>query len=201
MDGSKIGLVIGVSALALNCTTDIGSPAQPAAQNTSTPAPIDPLQAPPADPPLDPIVATPCLEGDAQAEGPDGTCYTLHVANLEWSEARVQCQLAGGDLVSIESDEENVLVNELAALLDGEGDDDIWIGANDILVEDSFVWGDELVPFVFARWDNGEPDDNGGGQDCGVIEGDEDDLLWSDRDCVRDHSYMCERPGTPAVVE
>ena len=80
------------------------------------------------------------------------------------------------------------------------GNQDVWIGATDEDSEDDFTWSTGEA-FVFDHWRLGEPNDGGNGEDCAVMEGDNNILgegcLWDDRDCGDggdSFPYLCERP-------
>ena len=42
----------------------------------------------------------------------------------------------------------------------------IWIGCNDLNQEGRFVWVHNNQPIVFSNWKPGEPNNNGGNEDC-----------------------------------
>ena len=55
----------------------------------------------------------------------DGPTFTFHEEMMNWHEARWECQMRGGDLASIHSDEENAEAFALA------GTGNVWFGLND----------------------------------------------------------------------
>lgn len=170
-------------------TTDsgIGSVADAA----PVPVPDAPAPLPDAAPP---DARPPCVEGDLriQDEG-TGACYAYFDDGLDWDAAQAACAALGGSLAAPTSLDENAFISQIAP-----SDRDIWIGASDTAIEDSFAWvtGE---PFVFDHWREGEPNDGGeDGEDCAVFEGDNnvagEGCLWDDRDCGGARPYLCERP-------
>ena len=82
-------------------------------------------------------------------------CYLVSSSLKSWSEAQAYCRSLGGELVKINSQEENEfvlnLVRDQAASVK-----QVWIGMSwDSNGQDHF-WSDGSVP-VFENWANGEP--------------------------------------------
>ncbi len=102
-----------------------------------------------------------------------------------WELALDDCEDAGLDLVSITDAAENAVV---ADLVEGLGRGAAWIGLTDRTVEDRFRWSDG-TPTGFERWERGEPNDFGRGEDCAQIypwNG-----RWNDASCVLRTPYVC----------
>jgi hypothetical protein len=67
-----------------------------------------------------------------------------------------------------------------------------WIGLNDIASEGSFVWLDGEQP-GFTKWNDGEPNDAGGAEDCGVLYTTGTSVaMWNDADCSSALPFVCE---------
>jgi hypothetical protein len=121
---------------------------------------------------------------DAQL-GPDGqTCYFLSPSVLGWDAANQSCTASGRRLVKIESAAED-------AFIAGLSDVDVWIGASDVLSDNSFVWSDN-TPISFANWGPGQPDAFAG-PDC-VEKRQEAGERWYDQPCVDAQRFVCEAP-------
>jgi hypothetical protein len=110
-----------------------------------------------------------------------------------WLEARDHCLSLGGDLVVIESEEENAFITAQDVV-------DPWIGLSDIGTEGSFVWVDGQAP-DYAPWNEGQPDDSGGDEDCGHLYSDFG--TWNDNNCASLLQFVCEdvlrrSPADPA---
>lgn len=140
----------------------------------------------------------PCVEGDARVEGPGGTCYFVVLQPTTWSGARSRCQQDGGDLVVVESTDENILVHDLADVVVQDGRADAWIGGNDIGSEGTFLWLDGAPAFSFEQFRAGEPNDGGDGaggvkENCMILEADNALREWDDRACGDPYPLICER--------
>ena len=102
-----------------------------------------------------PFSGVPCPQGWVRF---NGYCYLVSSSIKTWQHAQAYCKGLGGNLVKINSKEENEfvlnLVNKLAPSLK-----QIWIG----LLWDSrlkaFVWYDHSVP-TFIKWSPHEPNGN-----------------------------------------
>ena len=72
-----------------------------------------------------------------------------------------------------------------------------WIGLNDRRKENVFVWSDG-TPYnksIYSNWYPNEPNDIGG-EDCVEL------FLaqWNDNSCMKEKSYICERPKGKILV-
>ncbi len=102
--------------------------------------------------------------------------YFLNPQSMSGSQAQAFAQTLGANLVSVESAAENqCLISALNNM--GQGGV-IWIGFNDELVENNFVWYDQS-PVVYTNWAPGEPN-NLNVENCTQIY---PDGMWNDLDC------------------
>jgi Lectin C-type domain len=124
-----------------------------------------------------------CLDGSVAA----GRCYRASSTSLTWTEARMDCLSWGGDLVSIQSTDEDTFVGALL-------DDSIWIGASDQTTEGVFTWADGSA-IVFGNWGAAQPDAFPG-PDC-VEKRQELGEPWYDQPCSNAESHVCERALVP----
>ncbi len=93
--------------------------------------------------------------------------YQIVAAPAAWNVARAAAQAAGGDLVVINSAEENEF---LMTALETAGVQAAWIGATDAATEGAWRWIDSsLLSAGYRNWNAGEPDDAAPGQDVAVI--------------------------------
>jgi hypothetical protein len=185
-------LLLAMAALSLGCSTTIQG------GQGGDEADAEPLELPDGAPTLLSDAApqaVPCVEGDQRVENPDdGTCYMLFNGLLNRQDAQAQCIGVGANLVAIETLAEQTIVGNLAAGFPA-GQPDLWLGASDVVTENSFLWADGS-PVVFDNWRDGEPNDNGpgdAGEDCSVIEGDNPAKEWDDRTCLATFPSICER--------
>ncbi len=110
-------------------------------------------------------------------------CYTFSATARGYTDAESACGLDDGHLVSIADEAERAVVRDLA------GSATIWIGLNDVVRDDAYVWTDGSGS-SYRRWASGEPSS----------------LPLVDEDCVSDasdgyrtescllsHPFVCER--------
>ncbi len=125
----------------------------------------------------------------------DGKTYLVcpHVG-LDWFGARAFCQARDADLISLNTEAENLW----AYMEDVEGGS-IWIGANDIDSEGVWIWtdGNGLIN-GYTNWVSGQPNDSEAGEDCAVLHSGNGD--WNDVACSEVEfgtgpiSLICEPP-------
>ena len=76
-------------------------------------------------------------------------------------------------------------------LTDNNGDH-FWIGANDIDIEDDWVWESDKSKLVFRDWPVGEPN-NKLNEDCSEIKWSKSLHKWNDVPCQLPSLYICEQ--------
>lgn len=134
------------------------------------------------------------VECDGTKDATSLHCYRLFADPVTWDSARAMCVRWGGELVSITSNAEHIVVNSLYGTAPGP----YWTGGNDIDREGTYVWsnGD---PWGFAPWEDGEPNDLGFGvQNCVDIYDDAVAGPWlGDNACTDESPYICERDPPP----
>ncbi|CAG9865029.1 unnamed protein product [Phyllotreta striolata] len=137
----------------------------------------------------------------------------LEGAKLPWSQAEMECKRQGGHLVSIRSDRDHHIIDNLIINSPGYRDHNAyWIGASDKTHEGDFKWSDEFL-FSYTNWFPGwaqhnyynkQPNDDGlSDQDCVEIRryyplptSDArlaNNFMWNDRDCSTPNYFICER--------
>jgi len=107
-----------------------------------------------------------------------------------WEEARTACQGAAGDLVVVNSLQENgFLKNQMSS-------SHHWIGLNDKVQEGQWRWLDQQTDPEYTNWNIGEPNNAGNTQaDCVYMypqsyrKG-----RWNAESCVINAGYICELP-------
>ncbi|XP_036000715.1 collectin-12 [Fundulus heteroclitus] len=101
--------------------------------------------------------------------------YFFSTDKSSWTESRRSCQDLGGDLVKIDSREEQMFLEEKLRGLMEEAEDKFWIGLTDSELEGRWLWVDgSPLDESLKFWWNKEPDDwkgpngqNLAGEDCG----------------------------------
>ncbi|XP_021363194.1 uncharacterized protein LOC110456661, partial [Mizuhopecten yessoensis] len=117
-------------------------------------------------------------------------CYLIQDASgnyaKSWREARTFCQTNGGDLASIGTiGEQRFLEFQIA----NTSQMFLWIGFNEIDSPYGYHWSDGTVP-SFINWNDNEPNDYGGAEDCGQIA--VKNGKWNDNHCATKTGYICE---------
>ncbi|XP_012286008.1 hemolymph lipopolysaccharide-binding protein [Orussus abietinus] len=126
--------------------------------------------------------------------------HKLHTRPLAWNEARKMCDEEGGHLAVINSIAEAAVLREMlkkAGPIKGAAYGEVaYLGMHDLYKEGEWVTilGDSLPKAGYTKWSNkwnGQPDNSGGKQHCGVmlIDGDLDDVV-----CTVSFAYFCELP-------
>jgi hypothetical protein len=149
---------------------------------TDAPGP-DPVDAPGPDP-IDAPPARPCTGGDQSMTAPDGSCFLLFSTPRTYEQAKGLCEINNAHLALLTTSELDVAAEAFI------GNADTWIGLDDLVVENSFVWVDG-TPLAFANWHTAtnEPNNSGGGgyeEDCAIIAGARLGKQWDDRPCAPD---------------
>uniref|UniRef100_A0A8C6S658 C-type lectin domain-containing protein n=1 Tax=Neogobius melanostomus TaxID=47308 RepID=A0A8C6S658_9GOBI len=132
-------------------------------------------------------------------------CYHFSSNRLNWTESRDMCQRLRGDLVKIESREEQEFLDGKLQTEMIDNGDKFWIGLTDSEAEGQWVWTDgSPLNSSLAFWadndDNKEPDnwtvEDPEGEDCvrmgqkPFIEGLK---WWYDRSCQIEQRSICEK--------
>ncbi|XP_061907919.1 galactose-specific lectin nattectin-like [Entelurus aequoreus] len=115
-------------------------------------------------------------------------CFMFVEQRRIFSDAEQVCILKGGNLASIR----NALENELVlAIIDQAGfsASSTWIGFTDAITEGEFFWTDG-TPFKFNDFGAIQPDDFGGVEECGEINGTNQ---WNDDECTDLNNFICAK--------
>ncbi len=102
-------------------------------------------------------IALPIDKASAQSR------YFVGSELLTWTDARAYCQQRGGDLVVIESAEENEVVRKLIEdyAINPQG---CWIGASDVASEGVWRWVNGARVTRYSNWKHWEPNNLCGGE-------------------------------------
>ncbi|XP_013856787.1 C-type lectin domain family 4 member E, partial [Austrofundulus limnaeus] len=143
-----------------------------------------------------------CLKCGGHWEFHGGKCYYFSTCGLNWTDSRSFCRDVGGDLVKIDSrEEQEFLVRKLRDFgkIIGES---FWIGLTDSETEDRWLWADgspldESLKFWFSGEPNNMRNDHPDGEDCvalKVIKTAADPKTWNDCPCNSFDRIICEKP-------
>ncbi|CAI5691450.1 unnamed protein product [Oreochromis niloticus] len=123
-------------------------------------------------------------------------CYFFSTSKSSWNESSTECITKGGDLVKIDSSEEQSFLKIALDFLLNSYDDIFWIGLTDSAVEGRWLWVDgsplnESLTFWFFHepddWTGEDPD----GEDCARM----GPVYWFDISCKVNHRSICEKPA------
>ena len=113
---------------------------------------------------------------------------------LDWDEARQACEALPG-LTHLADATNNEGLSFLIDLHFDHGPD-VWVGANDRDVEDTFVWIATGATVERGDFGEGEPD-GGTNENCLAMSPDG----WDDEVCFRDLEFICERDVDSGEVD
>ena len=101
----------------------------------------------------------------------------------KWSDARLKCQTIGADLVIIRSQEENQFISDMIDNRNIAGTVGAWIGLQR-KADDMFYWvdGSPVQAGQYQNWENGEPNNHRGNEDCVYMHRGEG-AEWNDDPC------------------
>ncbi|XP_044181097.1 neurocan core protein-like [Acropora millepora] len=110
-----------------------------------------------------------------------------------WNNSRRFCQNLGADLAVIKSEDEDQFVYDL--LRNTRGTSHGWIGLYR-KADNKFYWLDgRPAEGNYQRWDDGQPNDWGGKEDCGHLRGGDFKGRWNDAPCSHTGSVaICQWP-------
>ncbi len=139
-------------------TTSKASTTSSAVQTTTTATPTTTTTAP----------TTSTTQASTTTSIPGGVAYNGHIyvagtVGLSWPDAVAEAIAAGGHLVTISDNAENMFVRNTFG-----ADGAVWVAFSDHIDESEFRWSNgEAV--TFTKWMPGEPSDYGTGQDYAAI--------------------------------
>ncbi|XP_041867609.1 hepatic lectin-like isoform X2 [Melanotaenia boesemani] len=128
-------------------------------------------------------------------------CYYFTTTKSSWKDSRDGCKLKGGDLVKIDSREEQEFLEARLREKMEEAQDKFWIGLTDSEEEGRWLWVDgSSLDTRLNFWNSNEPDnwtgENPDGEDCvrmGEKGGSADLKCWFDRVCSDPYKSICEK--------
>lgn len=140
------------------------------------------------------IDARVCTGGDAAALAPDGSCLAHFTTPATYAGAKTGCASIGAHLAYLKDAQLDTFAESFIGTVD------TWIGGNDLVTENSFVWEDGTA-FSFTNWAMGEPNNAGNSyqEDCVIIAGSRATKQWDDRPCDAtevptsgNFAYLCQ---------
>ncbi|XP_062393895.1 C-type lectin domain family 4 member M-like [Sardina pilchardus] len=139
-------------------------------------------------------VCTPCLRGWRLFST---HCYFFSTELRSWSSSRMHCLQQGGDLVLIDSVEEQEYLHRQTPQYRSP-EYRYWIGLSDEEAEGVWVWVDGSLPMQKSFWVTGSGGE-AAGEDCvSILKESSPVKNWRHHDCSKTFRWICE---SPALVE
>ncbi len=136
-----------------------------------------------------PLLSTPEFIGSIG----DSDYYYYPENEMIWSEAQTYAEQYGGNLVSINSQEENDFITSKI-------NSETWIGLTDSEEEGVWKWSDNSE-YDFSNWKSGEPSNSGNGSACRPY-GEDYVIIDNSGDWNDGLEYYCgERSTMPFIIE
>uniref|UniRef100_A0A3Q1H924 C-type lectin domain-containing protein n=1 Tax=Anabas testudineus TaxID=64144 RepID=A0A3Q1H924_ANATE len=137
-----------------------------------------------------------------------GKCYYFSTSKSTWDQSRDDCRRGGGDLVKIDSREEQSFLELRLREKMNCDEDKFWIGLTDSKEEGKWLWVDDSpLNTSLAFWSGTEPDNWPGkgpeGEDCarmGKKSGADDLKCWFDVPCKISYKSICEKSAETGRV-
>ncbi|XP_056604490.1 C-type mannose receptor 2-like [Triplophysa dalaica] len=114
-----------------------------------------------------------CYNGDKS--------YIINTSSRTWSEAQSFCRQYHTDLISVRNQTDNQLIHNII----NDPHTSVWIG----LFRGSWEWSDN-TDSAFRYWDSGQPDNQGGSEDCTVTKVNNEGK-WHDVSCSDSYTFVC----------
>ncbi|XP_044027840.1 CD209 antigen-like protein C isoform X2 [Siniperca chuatsi] len=153
-------------------------------------------------------ISEPCLKCEEGWEQHEGKCYYFSTSTSAWEKSRDECRQQGGDLVKIDSrDEQEFLDLKLREKMN-QDEDKFWIGLTDSKQENTWLWADgSPLNTSLSFWSGNEPDnwkgDNADGEDCARM-GEKAGAAylkgWFDKSCKVSQRSICEKAAQTGRV-
>uniref|UniRef100_A0A3Q4GQE4 C-type lectin domain-containing protein n=1 Tax=Neolamprologus brichardi TaxID=32507 RepID=A0A3Q4GQE4_NEOBR len=124
--------------------------------------------------------------------------YYFSISQSSWKQSRDECKAKGGDLVKIDSREEQAFLERRVRELMKEGEDMFWIGLTDSAVEvfTSFCSSSFSLKFWAGKEPNNVTEGDRDGEDCVRMGGEfenKDLKCWFDQSCLKPQRSICEK--------
>ncbi|XP_041867592.1 collectin-12-like [Melanotaenia boesemani] len=184
-----------------SCPPPSTCPQPPSCPPPSTCPPPPTCPRPSTSPPPGLNLNEKCLKCEAGWELHGVKCYYFNTTKSSWKDSRDGCKLKGGDLVKIDSREEQIFLEARLREKMEKDEDKFWIGLTDSAVEGTWLWvNGSSLDTCLKFWNSNEPDnwigENPDGEDCvrmGEKGGAADLKCWFDQNCNVLQKSICEK--------
>ncbi|CAL8265981.1 unnamed protein product [Lota lota] len=126
----------------------------------------------------------------------ENSCYHKSNSVNSWENSRKDCMERGGDLVVIDSSQEQKFLSEYKTTF--------WIGLSDLEQEGTWKWVDG-APLILSYWgesqpNNGNNDSQYGEEDCAHLHLFGFIIKWNDISCDAKLQWICEKSAADAQI-
>ncbi|XP_067660645.1 echinoidin-like [Haliotis asinina] len=128
------------------------------------------------------------------------SCYTLIKNPSTWAGADDICKDFDAFLVEVDTKEENeflksYLKNKSLTVRA------VWLGGNDLLSEDHWMWAHSKEPVTFTDWAPTQPDNVANTENCLELAIENRfGYKWNDNVCSARQYFICEQPDSRNVI-
>ncbi|XP_025758272.1 CD209 antigen-like protein A isoform X6 [Oreochromis niloticus] len=151
------------------------------------------------------VINDPCYKCEAGWELHGGKCYYFSNNKSSWNKSRDECRAKGGDLVKIDSREEQSFLERRLRDVMTRDEDKFWIGLTDSAAEGRWVWVDgSSLDQSLKFWSRNEPDNWKGhngehpdGEDCARMGAKDNICRIVDRSESPPPALLIQTPPTP----
>ncbi|XP_061401010.1 lectin subunit alpha-like [Musca vetustissima] len=119
-----------------------------------------------------------------------GKIFIEEEQKYNWFEAKDECAIRDMTLIVIDTPEKNASIEKVLRRRFGKCPN-LWLGGNDLGLEDKFTWSSTGKPFEFSNWSNGQPDNSKNNEHC-VHYDRRTDFEWNDTQCATKMGFICE---------
>ncbi|XP_060077911.1 perlucin-like [Ylistrum balloti] len=134
------------------------------------------------------------------------SCYKVFFEPVSWIDAKKYCQVFGGDLVKIETQEEEAMLDNVLNDVHTNKSarvENYWIDGSDELFEGEWRWvgtpGYSQIISGYTHWAPNQPDNDDGTENCMQIRFDFN-LYWNDEECTDKDSFICEAEYSDGII-
>ncbi|XP_073485831.1 macrophage mannose receptor 1-like [Aquarana catesbeiana] len=155
-------------------------------------------------PPIPTTTPEPKCPAEWKTSSTLSSCYKYYKSRTDdekktWMESRDFCRAIGGDLLSLNSKDEELVVSSMLSSANIYRNI-FWMGLMSSDPIEGFQWSDGSA-VIYENWGYGEPNNHQGVELCGELSSDYR-LSWNDRHCEHPADWICElRKGVVAKPE
>ncbi|KAJ6651543.1 hypothetical protein lerEdw1_020878 [Lerista edwardsae] len=121
----------------------------------------------------------------------NGHCYGYYSQELNWNQAQAQCKRRGGNLASIQHEQEHEAIANFLRRSQRWDDEDVWLGLSIPAMSRRWVWADR-TPLAYTAWEKPKSYFALKGEHCAVLEESSGFMLWDNDSCFDRNPFLCK---------